>query len=123
MTNFMYTGYFQFRNELGESYGSFEVFYADSSSRDYSTGYYWHACQPGCMPDGEALGPFESARAAYNDAMGDYGDYLTRDDLSVELTTQGVRVSAMVRGYRESVHYIGESEESAIESFLAEVND
>ena len=65
----LYTGYFQFEDSEGNKWGSFEVFYANSSSRDYATGFYWHACQPGCMPDGEALGPFESAEEAYNDAM------------------------------------------------------
>jgi hypothetical protein len=71
MNDSLYLGYFRFENENGEPYGSFEVFYIDSSSRDYATGYYWHACQPGCIPDGEALGPFESAEEAYKDAMAD----------------------------------------------------
>ena len=49
--------YHQFQNEDGESYGSFEVFfYFDStgtSSRIGPRGFYWHACFPGCFPDGD----------------------------------------------------------------------
>ena len=31
-------------------------------------GYYWQACFPGCMPDGELVGPFETQAAAIEDA-------------------------------------------------------
>lgn len=31
-------------------------------------GFYWWPCFPGCLPDGEPSGPFESARAAIADA-------------------------------------------------------
>jgi hypothetical protein len=49
--------------------GSFEVFH---SQKDFNKpGYYWWACFPGCLPDGDACGPFKTAEAAYLDALGD----------------------------------------------------
>ena len=32
-------------------------------------GYYWQACFPGCLPDGEPVGPFETEEAAIKDAQ------------------------------------------------------
>jgi hypothetical protein len=34
-----------------------------------NSGWYWHACEPGCLPDGEASGPFESEEKAIEDAI------------------------------------------------------
>ena len=34
-------------------------------------GWYWWYCSPGCLPDGEPHGPFSSATAACEDALGD----------------------------------------------------
>lgn len=31
-------------------------------------GWYWWACQPGCLPDGDPVGPFTSSYAAYANA-------------------------------------------------------
>lgn len=31
-------------------------------------GWYWWACFPGCMPDGDASGPFDTEDAALADA-------------------------------------------------------
>ena len=31
-------------------------------------GWYWWACFPGCLPDGEPCGPFDSEDAALKDA-------------------------------------------------------
>ena len=60
-------------------WGSFEVFYesacdvpsAEGGILETAAGWYWWACFPGCLPDGEASGPFETAEAAYNDAIGE----------------------------------------------------
>jgi hypothetical protein len=53
-----------------ESFGSFEAFYDDADvvhghARNFDAegnpvkpGWYWWACFPGCLPDGEAVGPF-----------------------------------------------------------------
>lgn len=69
--------------ESGAEYGSFETFYVPRwaqgarapgpSVEQYPTiypcaGWYWHARFPGCMPDGEPTGPFESESAAIDDA-------------------------------------------------------
>lgn len=59
-----------------EPYGSFEVFWYDAEDEDIesymenkaSTGWYWWACFPGCMPDSEKVGPFASSQQAYDDA-------------------------------------------------------
>jgi hypothetical protein len=32
-------------------------------------GFYWWSCQPGCLPDGEANGPFETAEEAEEDVL------------------------------------------------------
>ena len=31
-------------------------------------GWYWWACQPGCLPDGEPQGPFDCFEDAQRDA-------------------------------------------------------
>lgn len=76
-----YAGYHSFRDVDDAAYGSFEVFYADHDlvqdwnanidkwSEGYRAGWYWHACLPGCLPDGDPMGPFTSSRAAYRDAL------------------------------------------------------
>ena len=60
--------YYQFKNhETGEFYGFFEVFQKwDEISDD---DFYWQACFPGCMPDGEPNGPFPTEQDAINDAL------------------------------------------------------
>jgi len=32
-------------------------------------GWYWWACFPGCLPDGDMVGPFETAEEATADAQ------------------------------------------------------
>jgi len=72
--------YHDFENpETGETHGSFETFYVDeceipnSESIDVdeeflSAGFYWWTCFPGCIPDGEPNGPFETEEDAILDA-------------------------------------------------------
>ena len=31
-------------------------------------GFYWQACWPGCLPDGDPMGPFSSEQAAIDNA-------------------------------------------------------
>lgn len=57
--------YLQFTNDLGEPYGSFEVFY----DIEVDPGWYWWPCFPGCMPDSDAIGPFKSEEDAIADAL------------------------------------------------------
>jgi hypothetical protein len=67
-------GYHAFKDEEGKEYGSFEVFHTDGiGGGDYETqepGFYWQACFPGCLPDGEPMGPFDTESAAIEDAQG-----------------------------------------------------
>ena len=77
--------YYQFRSEDStEGYGSCEVFFMDNHdccdwakswmaagkpSPDWlRPGWYWFACFPGCMPDGDPSGPFETEALAMADA-------------------------------------------------------
>ena len=88
--------YHQFTNESGEQYGSFELFRYDLESFSHCkgsdglfyvttdcftpdgglteeelpamVGWYWQACFPGCLPDGDASGPFENEQEAIKDA-------------------------------------------------------
>jgi hypothetical protein len=62
--------------------GSYEVFYlyptdldalhADGAMEDiYEPGWYWWACWPGCLPDGDPCGPFATEQEAVDDATGE----------------------------------------------------
>ena len=70
--------YHQFVASDGGLYGSFEVFHSRDlivddwegmEERQMPPGWYWHACCPGCMPDGEPIGPFDSEQDAIADAV------------------------------------------------------
>ena len=65
------TGYYPFYNEEHESYGSFEVFQETHNDHGLGLepGFYWWSCFPGCLPDGEPSGPFDTAQEAYDDAQ------------------------------------------------------
>ncbi len=39
------------------------------TERPCEAGWYWWACLPGCLPDSEPNGPFETAQAAIDDAQ------------------------------------------------------
>ena len=64
--------YYPFKDEDGGEYGSCEVFHTDGiAGGDYEckeSGWYWWACFPGCLPDGEACGPFATEQEAREDA-------------------------------------------------------
>jgi len=63
---------------------SIETFYVDEGSDDdYRTedggdplaeGWYWWCCMPGCLPDGEPCGPYETEAEAVADAREGIGD-------------------------------------------------
>lgn len=46
-----------------------EVFYAKPNELDGNShaGWYYWFCFPGCLPDGEPIGPFDSEQAAIDD--------------------------------------------------------
>ena len=78
--------YHTFVSEEGDEYGSFEVFYKDQETCDednseYSEddieaervelrrpGWFWWSCFPGCIPDGDPSGPFNTEEGAIKDA-------------------------------------------------------
>ena len=86
--------YHSFIDDEGGEYGSFEVFEVargfnedcildpnDETRIDVkignpvtevpedSLGWHWWACFPGCMPDGDPVGPFDTEREAIEDAQ------------------------------------------------------
>ena len=78
-------GFHQFHaDETQEPHGSFQVFWDDSdipfgndpqNARNYGSdgetvkpGWYWWPCFPGCLPDGDPIGPFASSRQAHKNA-------------------------------------------------------
>lgn len=53
-----------------------EIFYAvegefisNEDDSDYPAGFYYWYCLPGCLPDGDPIGPFESEEQALADAQ------------------------------------------------------
>lgn len=61
-----------FKDASGYPYGSFETFRITRENRGEAglrCGHYWQACFPGCMPDGDPMGPFRSEFAAIRDAQ------------------------------------------------------
>lgn len=52
-----------------------EVFYAptglliDEDGEPMPAGWYWQACYPGCLPDGEPMGPYDTEAEAIADAQ------------------------------------------------------
>ena len=35
----------------------------------FESGWYWWSCSPGCLPDSEPVGPFDSESEALSDAV------------------------------------------------------
>lgn len=75
--------YHHFKDAEGKPYGSFEVFYNDGKDPDFKigdgseaaqapAGWYWWACFPGCMPDGDPMGPFDTEQQAIDNTQEDY---------------------------------------------------
>jgi hypothetical protein len=52
-----------------------ETFFADSTyfqdeyGEPQPAGWYWQACFPGCLPDSDPVGPFETEQEAIDDAQ------------------------------------------------------
>ena len=61
-------GYHQFIDELGNAYGSFVIEFI-AADPYLEPGWYWTACFPGCLPDGESIGPFTTQEDALRDAQ------------------------------------------------------
>jgi hypothetical protein len=69
-----FAGYHSFHaEESQEPCGSFHIFWQEfepesEDSEEIAAGWYWQSGFPGCLPDGDAMGPFASSRAALEDA-------------------------------------------------------
>jgi hypothetical protein len=50
---------------------TFRVRANDPEFPDTEPGWYWWACFPGCIPDGDPMGPFDSEAEALADARTD----------------------------------------------------
>lgn len=55
------TGWVSFDFRMGGTYRE------DADPTDYE-GFYWQACWPGCLPDGDPMGPFPTEQAAIDAA-------------------------------------------------------
>lgn len=42
---------------------------ADENGEAYASGWYWWSCFPGCLPDGEPMGPFDTEEEVIADAQ------------------------------------------------------
>lgn len=56
--------------------GPFEVFWGEfiEFGEGFGEGWFWWPCHPGCLPDGDPTGPFNSSGEAWKDAMNGGGD-------------------------------------------------
>lgn len=64
--------------------GAFEVFWPNGMSALPEPGWYWWSCSPGCLPDGEAQGPYATSTEAWQAATDldfsiNHGDFLNKD--------------------------------------------
>lgn len=68
--------YYQFSTDGNQPYGSCEIFYLNDDFDSAITaedltlepGWYWQPCFPGCIPDSDPNGPFETEEEAMTDA-------------------------------------------------------
>lgn len=72
------------RSSMSTALPDIEVFHADGTDafpgpdgEALPLGFYWWACFPGCLPDGEPMGPFDTAEDAVEDAQAAAFDSLT----------------------------------------------
>jgi hypothetical protein len=64
-----YEGMHPFKN----GHGHFEVFWISNNTEGFEScepGWYWWTCEPGCLPDSEPNGPFNTSYMAWRDAKG-----------------------------------------------------
>jgi len=53
----------------------------EADRHDWEIGWYWWYCQPGCLPDSEPFGPFDSRE----DAEKDYNENSDEYDIGGQL--------------------------------------
>ena len=68
---------------------SYEIFHStdyndlersEKEENKLAYGWYWWTCFPGCLPDSEPHGPFETEDEATADARGKWSDLPTKGD-------------------------------------------
>ena len=79
-----HAGYSNYVAENGDSYGSFEIFYLDGATvkemnaeiikydaeaSPWRAGWYYQSCFPGCLPDSDPFGPYNTSKQAYDAAI------------------------------------------------------
>lgn len=57
------------KESLSIGYDQAEVDPATEIAAEGLAGFYWWSCSPGCLPDSEAVGPFETEEKAKEDAI------------------------------------------------------
>lgn len=61
---------FYMSEEKIESFGHDSIwFYADDGFCYASEGWYWWTCLPGCLPDSDPIGPFDTEEEALQNAQ------------------------------------------------------
>lgn len=62
----------------GEPYSlpDIETFYVSpkESTEEQPSGWYWWTCFPGCLPDSDPFGPFDTEEAAVSDTRRTFDD-------------------------------------------------
>jgi hypothetical protein len=54
--------------------GTARTEWLDDAGEPYDAGWYWWPCFPGCLPDGDPVGPFATEAEALADAQEDAED-------------------------------------------------
>jgi hypothetical protein len=47
----------------------------DENGEPVEPGFYWWSCSPGCIPDGEPIGPYDTEHEATAEAIEPFLDY------------------------------------------------
>lgn len=53
---------------LADGFGADRNLCLNCAREQYGKGWYWWSCFPGCLPDSDANGPFETQAEALEDA-------------------------------------------------------
>ena len=62
-----------------DGYEVFSGFVPDDYDRKPLIGWFWWACHPGCLPDGEPFGPFDTEAEAVQDCID-----IVAEDIEIE---------------------------------------
>lgn len=65
---------------LADGFGSEQSLCIGCAREQFGKGWYWWTCLPGCMPDSDPNGPFDSAKEALADAQSEAADDDDDDD-------------------------------------------